>query len=493
MSRNRFFVFVHKLTGVSLFLLLALTGSAFAQDNELSGVAIQKNGSGASLLIDANKTPGARVEKQKNGTVVIHLPKTKLPKAYQDYGLPQLNSQETGLSATVQKQGDGLTITVPKGAASSLQVKFKSGGSTTVSAAKSTTVTKTTPSKAISQKTLVKPVLKAATRPNVAKPKKVLPKVVKKVVKPVVAAKIPVKPTVVKKPIVQAKAKVETPKAPESLASVTKAAEKTSTSLKSALALPVSLKSVPNPQNTQPETESVGLKATEAGTIEKSAPAIDTSSVGQVETQQTPEATAVSPQLSSETQPEKPLDDSSNALPLAPQETLADMDLPSWLEPVKDLLTPDMLQWLFPLLAIVGAGFIVVAFLLILVRRVAASKTQKAPKKVKTQHSALDFSEADFDSVGVLDSAQPLYVQSQKPPVGQSQFADFLTPEQAQLSQRMPSEESFSAPLSQSEAFLGNNEGGLSQVSATSSRPSGPASSLDERFIRLAQRQPRRR
>ena len=163
MIQNRFFLSSSsfRLTALSLSLLLGFTLPILAQDNELSGVAIQKNGSGgASLLIDANKTPGARVEKQRNGTVVIHLPKTKLPKAYQEYGLPQLNSQETGLSATVQQQGDGLTITVPKGASSSLQVKFKSGGTTTVSSSKT--------AKTATQKTTLKPVVKTATKPKAA-------------------------------------------------------------------------------------------------------------------------------------------------------------------------------------------------------------------------------------------------------------------------------------------------------------------------------------
>ena len=183
----------------------------------------------------------------------------------------------------------------------------------------------------------------------------------------------------------------------------------TSSVTKSALALPFSLKAKP-PSEAPPVTSDMPkLKTTEpeasttlpgeANSELNTAPASESNPV---ETEQALNQTAE--QLNT-----APIDEADALMTTLPE------GWPAWLDPaqnetiksITDMLGPDALQWAFPLLAVLGAGFIVLAFFLILLRRILGSRGQKAPqakpKAQKEKRSAknkpekeIDFNDDDF-------------------------------------------------------------------------------------------------
>ena len=116
-------------TGILPSVVILLGVLSYANSaSEVNGLSFEQQGKATALTVDIDsaKANGAKIEKKKNGTVVIHLPKSHLPNAYQQYGLPPIQDQQSGLSATVQKKADGLEIIIPAAAAKNLKVQLKS-------------------------------------------------------------------------------------------------------------------------------------------------------------------------------------------------------------------------------------------------------------------------------------------------------------------------------------------------------------------------------
>lgn len=401
------------LISLCAFTLAVSTGSVLA--NEVSGLSFEQNGKSTQLTVDVDtaKANGAKVEKKKNGTVVIHLPKSNLPKAYEQYGLPPIQDRKTGLSATVQKRGDGLEIVIPAASSQNLKIQLKSASGSTTSVG-STSSTPSVLSKTSATK--AKPVTTVKTPPVVvtkpAAAKKVTTKTATALVK--VPVKAPVKMSIVKpaasKPVIKI---VSSKLPPQNTAKATMSPTATS-----AVTKPVIVKTA-----TQPSASKIIV-----------GPVIPLNKAAKTENDTTEKPlTTTLPVIEETAVKEKPVEKMAEKLPslLTPttnkissfSTTVASQTDSGGLQ---KLMASPYVQWFFLICLVLGIGILVITGAVMFLLRSRKRQTalfQELPTAETVMHPEMMMQEAPLQQVEFAETMPP--VQQQR------SFEDHLTQQEA--------------------------------------------------------------
>lgn len=438
--------FAKKILGVLAVWILVCQAGVWAEEAQLNGINIQKSGDKVSLKLDVEKSTQAKVQKKPDGSMVIQLPKTKLPKAYEEYGMPNIN--QNGVSASVQTKGDTVEITVPN--ASNVEVKLSSGK--TVKAAQSS---KTVSSKAAAVSKSVTPNTKTAKTVSTSKPKVVVA-TKKPAVKPVVRPKVASKPktvVAVQKPPVAPKKTINTP-----VSSNQKALDPNL--IKKAAGVAEAVKTQPSKPktNVSDEIESEVLNLDDVSPTSK---AVKSSDAGdETLVQQNPKESAdVSPEVNdTEALPNLTLEQENNpadalVAPEVPQddklqallETYVYAPLSQFQAATASMLGPNwMNEWGFLALAAVGGlliAFVILSALIKLLlggskkqgKAAAKPKKVKQPKVQKAQEEdSLELLQQDeFVASGAPIEMDGMAANEQQvaPPPMANRFENYLQPE----------------------------------------------------------------